>query len=52
MDKVYDIRQDHVSDAKVYGFVDFARQYWYFFAIFLVLVLMTVVLVSRRRREV
>ena len=48
--KVYDIRADRVSDAKVYGFVDFVRQYWYFFGVFVVLVVVTIVLVSRRKR--
>jgi len=50
VDKVYDIRANTVSDAKVFGFVDFAKQYWYFFVAFVVLIGLTVMLASRRRR--
>lgn len=50
VDKYYDIRANTVTDAKVFGFVDFARQYWYFFVIFLAMVVLTVVLVGRRKR--
>lgn len=51
VDKVYDIRANTISDAKVFGFVDFAKQYWYFFVAFAALVVLTVVLVSKRRNQ-
>lgn len=50
VDKYYDLQANTVTDAKVYGFVDFAKQYWYFFIVFVAMIVITIVLVTRRRR--
>lgn len=51
VDKYYNVKTTGVSDAKVSNFADFAREQWYFFAGFFVLVLLTVALVVARRRR-
>ena len=50
VDKVYDLKTSSVSDARLSGATSFFGKYWYFFVGFAILLLVSILLIVRRRR--